>query len=399
MSRCRVAIIADDLTGALDAAAPFAARGASTRVVIDLSKLAEALASWEEPPAVVAVNTESRHLPPAAAAERVERAARLLVPLAPTVWFKKVDSTLRGAVVAECLALRRVVERPLLLAPAVPAQGRIVQGAEVWVDGAPLASTAYGQDARSAPPLGPLDRLFGDHGVTLTRHRSGPGQALPAGDCVADAASDTDLAHLYDRVLSGGPARLLAGAAGLATAVAQRHVGRLCGPTRLLEGVTAHLFAVGSRSPRAREQLARLCAEVPAPTTVEALAVSSASGRSSAEVVIPGGDSSAFHDPERVAAAMAERVAVAVTAWPSGVYLLFLTGGDIAMATLRRLGVTSIAVQGEWAPGVAVGWLDGDRRRRVMTKAGGFGDPDLLARLRRRLHGTATPVASTATVR
>lgn len=34
MSRCRVAIVADDLTGALDAAAPFAARGAQTRVVI-----------------------------------------------------------------------------------------------------------------------------------------------------------------------------------------------------------------------------------------------------------------------------------------------------------------------------------------------------------------------------
>ncbi|MCE9664422.1 hypothetical protein LY622_13340 [Halomonas sp. M5N1S17] len=31
---CRVAIVADDLTGALDAAAPFAARGADAREVL-----------------------------------------------------------------------------------------------------------------------------------------------------------------------------------------------------------------------------------------------------------------------------------------------------------------------------------------------------------------------------
>ena len=36
MSGCQVAIIADDLSGALDATAPFAARGADARVVISL---------------------------------------------------------------------------------------------------------------------------------------------------------------------------------------------------------------------------------------------------------------------------------------------------------------------------------------------------------------------------
>ncbi|WP_405000889.1 nucleotide-binding domain containing protein [Halomonas sp.] len=66
--------------------------------------------------------------------------------------------------------------------------------------------------------------------------------------------------------------------------------------------------------------------------------------------------------------------------------MLFLTGGDIAMATLRRLGVTSISVEAEWAPGVALGCLDGEPTRRVMTKAGGFGAPDLLQRLHRAFH-------------
>ena len=47
MSGCQVAIIADDLSGALDATAPFAARGADARVVISLEALAETLGTWQ----------------------------------------------------------------------------------------------------------------------------------------------------------------------------------------------------------------------------------------------------------------------------------------------------------------------------------------------------------------
>ena len=154
MNGCRVAIVADDLTGALDTAAPFAARGAKTRVVVALERLASCLEAWaENAPQVVAVNTESRHLPSHEAAERVVEATRLLERLSPDVWFKKIDSTLRGQVVAESLAMLSVTGRQLLVAPAVPAQQRVVRDAEVWVDGRPLETTPYGADARSCRVL------------------------------------------------------------------------------------------------------------------------------------------------------------------------------------------------------------------------------------------------------
>src|SRR5699024_11044119 len=85
---------------------------------------------------------------------------------------------------------------------------------------------------------------------------------------------------------------------------------------------------------------------------------------------------------EEVAQAMAEGVSHILRNWlDSQETLLFLTGGDIAMATLTRLGVASISVEAEWERGVALGSLDGNPARRVMTKAGGFGTPDLLQRL------------------
>ncbi|WP_234281338.1 four-carbon acid sugar kinase family protein [Halomonas alkalisoli] len=386
---CRVAIVADDLTGALDAAAPFAARGADARVVIALEALDDALSDWEGAwPEVIAVNTESRHLSVGQSAERVARATRCLARTAPTVWFKKIDSTLRGQVVAECIAMREATGHPLLLAPAIPAQGRLVRDAEVWVDGVPLAESAYGADSRSLPLSGPLDRAFGAAGVRLSRFVR-DSMALPAGDCVADAESDQDLAVLYDTLLRAGAPRLLAGAAGLATAMAQRCFGRLQACPRRLGSIRRVLYAVGSRSPRAGEQLAVLCAQAPSLPVLQALAGGVSEQPGAAAVLIPGVPPATGLEEiaaEGVARAMAEGVVAVTRAWSNhGEGLLFLTGGDIAMAALSRLDVKSIHVESEWSPGVALGTLDGDRARRVMTKAGGFGEASLLAGLHRQL--------------
>jgi uncharacterized protein YgbK (DUF1537 family) len=79
---------------------------------------------------------------------------------------------------------------------------------------------------------------------------------------------------------------------------------------------------------------------------------------------------------KRVSAALAE-----VVAGLSGEDLfdaLVLTGGDTAVRVARALGATGIQLEGEVEAGVPVGTLVGLRPYRVVTKAGGFGDPDTL---------------------
>nr|WP_283101675.1 four-carbon acid sugar kinase family protein [Halomonas populi] len=376
-----MAIVADDLTGALDGAAPFAVRGASTRVVVSLERLEAALASWRNAlPQVIAVNLESRHLEAQEAASRVRRAVELLAEIEPAQWFKKIDSTLRGQVVAECLAMREACALPLLLAPAVPAQARTVKDAQVYVDGLPLASTVYGRDARSVPPTEPLDELFAPHGVALLRHAPCSQAKLPLSDCVVDSTSDADLAQLYDAMADDPGKWLLAGASGLASAMAQRMFGRIRASRRYFDASIERLYVVGSRCPHALEQLDALMSSCDELQIIEALAPPSSVEHAQCVVVIPGGNAT-HRDADEVAQTLAERVADAVEHWPLGQGLLFVTGGDTALAVLRRLGVASITVEGEWAPGVVLGYLDGDRERAVITKAGGFGEADLLVRL------------------
>lgn len=378
-SGCRVAIVADDLTGALDAAAPFARRGASTRVVIALERLAETLAAWgADVPEVVAVNTESRHLPAAQAAARVDAAIAGLGVLAPRLWFKKVDSTLRGPVVAECLAARRACGRYLMIAPAVPAQGRTLRRGGVFVHGEPLAATDFAGDARSAAPHDALDTLFAAQGLDVALLSPGEAPGVTHRDAVADAECDADLDALAARLIAAPTEWLAVGAAGLAGALARAGFG--AGPISPALDFPPLVFVVGSRSRQAQRQLARLRASDPDLTVV-------AVGGDDTPIPVPAGnallipEASTTRSAPQVADSLAEALA-RLLGDADGERQLFLTGGDTAMAVMRRLAARYVEVRGEWAPGVVYGRLDGVQGQPVLTKAGGFGGDDLLVRLR-----------------
>src|SRR5205085_5063883 len=104
-ARLRFWVVADDLTGALDTAAPFAAHGWRTCVVPWPGASPRALAAALQHVAgasVVVVDTASRHLAPREAARRVrvmvDAARRSRRPRGADAYqlYKKIDSTLRG---------------------------------------------------------------------------------------------------------------------------------------------------------------------------------------------------------------------------------------------------------------------------------------------------------------
>ena len=95
-----LAILADDLTGALDSAAPFAARGLHVEVALAAAAVGAALgAAAGAAPDVLSINLGTRELAPAAAQREVAAALQALP--AGTRLFKKVDSRLKGHIAAE----------------------------------------------------------------------------------------------------------------------------------------------------------------------------------------------------------------------------------------------------------------------------------------------------------
>lgn len=377
----QIALIADDLTGALDAAAPFAARGRVTQVLCRLP--AEHTPIAVAAAAVVSINTESRHWRADHAAQAVEAAWRLLAPLSPALLYKKIDSTLRGNVVAETLALLQASgKRYALLTPAYPAQNRTVRGGEVYVAGVPLAQTVYTRDLVSPAPTTPLAGLFEHAGLPAF---TGPQPPVLGSDSmiwIADAETEADLQRIAGWALEHAANVLTVGSPGLTTALAQQAFGAPLPLPKPAQRKGIVLFAVGSRAPVSRAQADRL-AQQPGCVTVDAPrgavdvghVLRLATARSRALLIrVPA--EPADHPASAVAEALGAGVArlcehIAVKA-------LVVTGGDCALAVLNALGHAKVQCLGEWRPGVPLSVAGPSSNTTwLITKAGGFGAPEV----------------------
>lgn len=209
----QVLIIADDLTGALDSTVPLARIGFRCRVARRPEDLQEVVAAE---PDVLAVSTASRDASETEAGRAVDR---VLENLGPRIFFKKIDSRLKGNIRAELGALvNRTGLTRVLIAPAIPAQGRLVEHGRLL--GAGVSA--------------PIDIAGAVNG-------SGLDLAIP------DVRSDADLDRVVEAALAGPPT-LFVGAAGLAGALA-RHL-RPDRQDQLIDELPGPiLLAIGSRDP------------------------------------------------------------------------------------------------------------------------------------------------------
>ncbi|MEZ5797608.1 MAG: four-carbon acid sugar kinase family protein [Paracoccaceae bacterium] len=325
----RLAIIADDLTGALDAAAPFADRGLRVRVATAPQGLEQALAGA----GVLAVSTRSREIGSEAAARVV---AGVLAALPPgTRLFKKIDSRLKGPIAAELAAF---AAGPVLAVPALPEFGRIVR------DG---AVQGWGVD-----------------------------RPIPVADCLGRPAlvPDVETPAQMQAALAGAGDALIVGARGAAVALAARMAS---GAPGLPELSLPLVIAVGSTDPITLAQVQALVGALPrlrhlpapdglAPTAAPAPGVTLLQAT-------PGSGA----PPPQVAKTLAQ----SLIPLARGAGTLVLTGGATAEAALDALGVTVLDLHGDLQPGLPLssggGWT-------IVTKSGGFGDAEALVRLARK---------------
>ena len=324
-------LIADDLTGACDAAVHFARRGYRTDV---------RLRSDSEEPSVLAISAESRHLSAAELRPLMDRLAHRLPVAQARILFKKIDSTLRGNVGAEiALALTAFGCDAAVITPAFPAMGRTVEGGYL-----------------RAPAADPID-LAARLGLECCVHvpPSAVHAAIESGArfISVDAACDRDLDTIALAGLDSGRRILWSGSAGLASALARTLPWG--GPPGLRPAprpASSVLFCIGSDHPVTVEQLRRLLALGRPEHVVLNLSVGHTS-------------------PTRVRELIGS---------PAAATALVLSGGDTASLLCRALGVRRIELEDEIVPGIPWGYLSGGvfDQFRVATKSGGFGAPHAL---------------------
>lgn len=372
----QIAIVADDLTGAMDAAAPFADIGASARVVLNCEG---PLAS---PASVLSVDTDTREASPQQAARSVERAMTQLCGGGARLPFKKIDSTLRGNIGTETMAaLAGSGRRYAILAPAAPAQGRLLRDGQLLVHG-----------ERRENLIKMLRSQLPETGIQpLARGDSFPPRGEGCSVFVADSEDESDLDRIARLGLGRPQDLLLVGSSGLAGAVARlQGVGILPGPEPYHRRYRRIWFVVGSYNNRSAEQVRTLLMSddvtrlvVPRSGRMPELPERNVSADYAIGVIyVEGMAAPGAVDPRVISSRLGEAAAMVLGLASAADAALVITGGETARATLNRLGVKSVDVCQSVLPGVVhgTGVLAG-RELGIVTKAGGFGDPDLFTRL------------------
>ncbi|MGL4649447.1 MAG: four-carbon acid sugar kinase family protein [Caldilineaceae bacterium] len=381
-------ILADDLTGAADAAAHAYDAGLSATVLVR-----------PEAPAflpvdgAVAINSASRALPAAAARQRVARLVQGILDgpgrgRDDLIWFKKIDSQLRGQVGAEVRAMAQALGRGLaLVTPALPHLGRTVQGGHL-MDGSGrpglAVSPRLGLRSSAATAAAVEDGArFAEEVARGLRQSRGRGVRV----MVCDAAHDGHLDTIAGVAVPQQSELLAAGSGALAGALA-RQIAAADGARPMVAQASWQgeqvVAVIGSRSERARRQVARAAA---CPRVVwlqgDALAAPTPAGcRGLLLTPDTPADKGSRIDPahaQNLAAGAASHVE------GGGFTRLVVGGGATAEALLLRLGVD--ALEGVALADVGMPLLRPFRAEGgaaalpdMVLKPGNHGDADLLRR-------------------
>jgi uncharacterized protein YgbK (DUF1537 family) len=388
-------IIADDLTGAADTAAPFAQSYFSTVVVLSGHEasapqfIQQAFAENE----VIAMTTNTRNVNEDVAREIVTTTAQNIQNYAAenAHIYKKIDSVLRGNPVVELTALMGMTKaNRVLFAPAFPAQGRLTINARHMARDVVISENLI--------PLfcGATDLPIVHLSLEMIRNAEVLQNAFAQSALfIADAENDDDLTTLARASIAAGVG-LWCGSAGLAGVMAKiltqnnpkSTLPLVMRPTK----TSSNLVIIGSQHPVTRNQVA--VARRFGHSVVE-MSSTAFCKRQWSEVLancsqlpmiwqITADDSSIADDEISTAIkTFASELLRGQYFATNGIERLVVSGGDTALAVCAGLNVHTITVLGELEPGIAIGTItpQGGALITLVTKSGGFGDDHTLLRL------------------
>jgi uncharacterized protein YgbK (DUF1537 family) len=359
-----VRIVADDLSGALDAAGPFARYCGRFPVYWNVTR------ACSDAGPLVGLDLATREVEVGMASERMGHAARALWSGWRGIAFQKLDSAWRGSPAAEIAAATTACDFDrAIVAPAFPRQGRITRDGGQWI--------AEGAGWRCA---------VDDIAAELRRHgldAASESRASPSTRAVVcDATADADLDAIVVRHMGRSGRTLWCGTGGLSRALAMRTSERPVLQMQTPSLRTPVLFVVGTDHPVSAAQADALAAHPN--TACRTVDVVTGSVRMAGphpphamavliRFAVPAG---AGRDRARelIEAALLRELADAAT--PG---LVVVTGGETVRSLGHALGATRLDVLGEFSPGIPVSvWGDGRwAGKAVLSKSGGFGAPDL----------------------
>jgi len=236
-----IGVIADDLTGASELGGIGVRHGLKAEVILQ----GECIGNAD----LVCIDTDSRACPAKEAARRAAAAARKLRKAGAYWIYKKVDSVLRGNVLAEIDAIQTALGlSSALLVPANPCFGRVIRKGRYFVNGKPIHKTGFARDPEyPRKSSNVLDLLKGSkaHRVVVSHLAQRPPER---GIVLGEVSSSSDVQEWVSR--RNANTLLAGGAEFFGAALNEMGFSQIKCPSKLLTKgrMARELFVCGSTS-------------------------------------------------------------------------------------------------------------------------------------------------------
>ena len=364
----RFLVIADDITGANDTGVMLARCGMPAVVVLD---------TCDDGSANIVLDTETRPLAPEEAYREMRRLAEGIDFGGFGTVVKKVDSTLRGNIAEEVLAIDELYRPELILfMPALPDLGRTTCDGVHMLHGQPVSQTEM-----KVPEDNISKILHGTH-FSVGDIEAGRLDFSQSRVFTSDALTNGHMKTVAEAAKGTGKKILWVGSAALVDNLVAKSF-------RPALALTASTSEVSRRQVKFAEEIGVSLVVVPCESLVtgdlsEYIREAVGLLEVGKDVVILTGSTYKPMEPipgagpiiqagmGKIGAAVLEDIDV------SGV---FLTGGDTAMGFFREIGANRFDIISEVLVGIPLLKVRGGRYdgMKVVTKAGAFGGDDAVA--------------------
>jgi uncharacterized protein YgbK (DUF1537 family) len=378
-----IVVIADDLTGAAELGGLGRKYNLVTEITTNLTPSSTA--------DLLIIATDTRSLSRVAAEAVIREVCSGLHQLQPAMVFKKVDSVLRGHVLAEIDVQRHTLHlSKALIVPANPGLGRTIVDGTYLLHGGPIHASSFSQDPEFPVTSSRVPHMLAAeaHAVMLLKHH----ESMPAtGVVVGEVKEAADLAAWCAKIDSH---TLVAGAAEFFTALlASRNLAPL--PAVLPVAAQRPFLVIwGSTFHKSRSFVRKMKNEgFPVSYMPEALTSDSITDSLVYEEWVEDiiynltrhGQAGMAIDPDRNDCridALALRTMMGYVASlvvnRTLVRELLIEGGSTAAAVIRKLGIKTLYPEAELAPGVIRMSVKGAQDLYLTLKPGSYEWPGFL---------------------
>ncbi|WP_175073709.1 four-carbon acid sugar kinase family protein [Terribacillus sp. AE2B 122] len=427
----KLAIIADDLTGANDSGVQLARAGLETKVFLEQDY------SAAEGAEAIVFDTDSRSIAPHEAYNKIKSITEFLLQAGFNSIYKKIDSTMRGNIGNEIKAFGDTIGADfVIIAPGYPKNGRTVIDGNHYLNGVLLDQTEMAHDPKTPvneahiPTLlrGQINEEIGLIPLEVIRSNEKILQLLlnefkkqNIKYVVADSDAEEDLQHLLELTKDAPYSIAWVGSAGLASYLPSYYGIQHKENKELL--IPSHdkpvLTVVGSVNKQSRNQLNLLLKDTSTvgicldsakavssieerekeiKRIVEAAKVTAAKGLDTA--IYTAGtkeDISRSREAGRILGLNETQVSNEIVKMLGEVIAelireelfcgLVMTGGDTAKQVCSLLDTSGFHLYDELEIGVPISAFIGKEALFVITKAGGFGKETVFIDAIKKLRG------------